>query len=81
MGKRTKPVRKTIRLTDDVGQSVDDVANAPAYLVFGTDTSEERLFHDYQDACDYASNCMEHSGEDSWDVFPLWASDPIVLES
>lgn len=71
---------KKVELTEDVRQDINITQDAPAYLVFSANgTFEERLFHEFQDAAGFAIECMEASGEDAWDVFPLWAGNALEV--
>lgn len=71
----------SINLTDDVRQDPSEPEDAPAYLVFSNDgTYSERLFHELQDAQDFAIQCEEREVDwdgSPWPVYPLWAGETI----
>lgn len=76
-------VSETVELTDEVRQSaVADPRgeeSAIAYLVFDAD-GNEHLFTNYRSADSYAMRMLNDTGEETWNVFPLYAGSPVVVD-
>ena len=69
----------TLTLTDELRQDPAKPEDALGYFVPGDGAFHDAVFAEIDDARRFAEQRMEMNDAATWNVFPLWAGEPITI--